>query len=459
MQKHKPYPHSTFTVGFFLSVEKIMLRTRTKGVRVNLIPIEGTQEDVKAWMKAQRRLVNYASKVLLKHFKRNPKDFDFVKISDPNIRGTKLQYKVLYQFTEFKDYRKSLGLRDGWNDRTAAIMAGRFYNGYGQRNGRKKEVWEYKLPKLPPVTRQNKALYVACSMLRKTVNGDAVEVTSDVGEQKELNVIFTLRTLNGQEVKFKGLVPSKQAKTATFISTKADTDGNISYSKYGNLTLMLKAKEEYETAYDPVGTIGVDFNRRPSVFATFSDGSIIPSTERLLQQIKLVEDANKRIEAAKNAKLRQSIRYEWKVLRKELMNLLEPLADKVIQNAVGKGLLLCIDGVTQTNTSFGHSEFRAALVKKCDRGNIPYVIVPPSFTSMDCHECSRNGNYSTVGRSSDFEKVYCPTCDKVYHADLNAAKNIALDGWEIFFQGRRGRPNGKTYRPKVKFLDKSLTNF
>ena len=109
------------------------------------------------------------------------------------------------------------------------------------------------------------------------------------------------------------------------------------------------------------------------------------------------------------------------------------------------------------------------LVKLCKQKKVPFVIVPSAHTSSDCSYCfERSGKYNQVARSKDFEKVSCEVCGQNYNADVNAARNIAQDGWFIFTNTNEDFPKDKfgrairSNRPatsianrkkKMKFID------
>ena len=78
------------------------------------------------------------------------------------------------------------------------------------------------------------------------------------------------------------------------------------------------------------------------------------------------------------------------------------------------------------------SEFRDAIINAANREAVPYVSVPPQYTSKTCSEC---GNINKELRA---EKEWtCPNCGGVHDRDINAAKNIAELGKNYFAGGKK----------------------
>jgi len=399
-------------------------------------------------MVAQRKLTNYASKNLLRLMRKDASIAEVVFKNNSHYLAYEVHHHILLPFTKFREERIKLGLRTSTNERLAAAIAARFYHGYGQRNGTKKDVWTYALPKLPAITRQNKAVHVKDSVLRKFVDGDKIIVSPEVknGQQYLENVRFELQGLFGKIYELKGKILSKHVHLLQFLDLKENVDCNIFLTRNGNITIIVKIEEEYTLTYEPTQTLGIDFNKRPDVFVSMSDGVFIPLTHEINENIKCVKEADENIHAVKSAKSRQAFRNQWKQCRKNLRHSLTNIANEIITKAIVTKSLLAIDGVTQaSNGSFGHAELKEMLVKICKQKKVPFVIVPSAHTSSDCSYCfEREGAYNQVARSKDFEKVSCEVCGCNYNADTNAARNISHDGEYIF-------NNTNTDFPKDKF--------
>jgi len=78
------------------------------------------------------------------------------------------------------------------------------------------------------------------------------------------------------------------------------------------------------------------------------------------------------------------------------------------------------------------SEFRDAIINAANREKVPFVSVPPQYTSKTCSEC---GNINKELRPEK-EWTY-PSCGVVHDRDINAAKNIAELGKSYFAGGKK----------------------
>lgn len=425
-----------------------MNRNRVSGLRITLTPKNCTKDEVREWMTAQRKLTNYASKHLLRLMKQSYDIAEKVFKNNSHYLAYEVHHGILLKHTDFREQRLKLGLRTSTNERLAAAIAGRFYHGYGQRNGGSKDgKWTYKLPNLPAITRQNKAIHVKDSVLTKHVDGD--KVTASVqpvkGQHVLTNTVFKLQGLFGKIYEFEGRIPACKIHLLEFLDTKKNVDCNIFFTRKGNLTIVIKIDEVYELAYEPQDILGIDFNKRQKVFATMSDGEIIPLSNELKSLVDKVHEVNDTIHEIKSAKERQKYRYQWKNERTVLRKAFTDMVNGIIDKAKTNKCIIAIDGVTQAQGSFGHAELKEALVKRCHKENIPFIIVPSAHTSSDCAYCfSETGQYLPVARSKDYELISCNNCGKNYNADVNAALNIANDGKYIFW-------NTDTDFPKDKF--------
>jgi len=73
------------------------------------------------------------------------------------------------------------------------------------------------------------------------------------------------------------------------------------------------------------------------------------------------------------------------------------------------------------------SEFRDAICNAAQREKVPFVTVPPQYTSKMCSSCS------VINRELDSQKKWeCPSCGVTHDRDENAARNIAKLGQKYF---------------------------
>lgn len=78
------------------------------------------------------------------------------------------------------------------------------------------------------------------------------------------------------------------------------------------------------------------------------------------------------------------------------------------------------------------SEFRDAIINAAKREIVPYLSVPPQYTSKTCSVCG------VMNKELRAEKEWtCPSCSVVHDRDINAAKNIAELGKKHFSSGKK----------------------
>ena len=78
------------------------------------------------------------------------------------------------------------------------------------------------------------------------------------------------------------------------------------------------------------------------------------------------------------------------------------------------------------------SEFRDAIINAANREAVPFVSVPPQYTSKTCSE------YGNINKELRAEKKWtCSSCGVVHDRDINAAKNIAELGKNYFASGKK----------------------
>ena len=72
------------------------------------------------------------------------------------------------------------------------------------------------------------------------------------------------------------------------------------------------------------------------------------------------------------------------------------------------------------------------LLMQAGRETVPFVTVPPQYTSKRCNACLN------VNKLLKSEKEWtCPACGVVHDRDINAATNIAELGKKYFADGKK----------------------
>ena len=78
------------------------------------------------------------------------------------------------------------------------------------------------------------------------------------------------------------------------------------------------------------------------------------------------------------------------------------------------------------------SEFRDAITNAANRVSLPFISVPPQYTSKTCNDC---GN---INKDLGSEKKWkCPSCGAIHDRDINAARNIAEKGKTHFANSQK----------------------
>lgn len=440
-----------------------MQRNRKTGIRFNLIPQDCTIQDVRNFMKAQRKLTNYASTKLLELMQDDESICkEILSLNGGTLMG--VSQRILVDKTDFRQYRESLGFSLSINERIATSVAARFYLGYAKRNGvMKNGKWINALPEKPAITRQNKAIHLIDGAFKIFVNGEITIINERKNGLVDLsNISFQLRGLDGVRHNFSASIPKKQFKLLKFLNIRDTNNCCCNMFFVGDvLTIVVLIDEKYELTYDHQTVLGIDFNRRSDVFITMSDGAIIKRPQSISDLVKEISDLDSAIGKAENSKKRSPFRRCWQTKRKQLRKELMQIAQQIIDKTISQKALLCVDGVTMAQTgTFGHAELKESILKLCRQHKIPFVIVPSAHTSSDCAICGEDGIYHPVGRSANMEIVSCDRCKKNYHADINAAKNIALDGKKIFDRTDADLVKVKSDRPTSKQRKKPVfTNY
>lgn len=193
----------------------------------------------------------------------------------------------------------------------------------------------------------------------------------------------------------------------------------------------------WDTAYEPEGTIGFDFNMRDDVFVQFDNGDVLLKSEDIKKELADLKEINSKINAHSGSRKRP-LHLKRIQIHRNVMNKMVTLVDTLLDKCESEKLLLAIDDIANPNyVSYGQYEFKVVLLKEALKRKIPHVLVPTPFTSAYCYHCAdlENGIYNNIFRDkvNSPHTVYCSTCGKDYNSDIMAAMNIALEGEYLFY--------------------------
>ena len=88
-------------------------------------------------------------------------------------------------------------------------------------------------------------------------------------------------------------------------------------------------------------------------------------------------------------------------------------------------------------------EFNRKLDQKCEMTGRDVIKVDPAYTSQTCHVCQHVDPGSRVSRA----KFVCTNCNRVFHADVNAARNIQLRAVGLIVLRRQESSRGNQPKP------------
>ena len=226
--------------------------------------------------------------------------------------------------------------------------------------------------------------------------------------------------------------------------------GNIVFNSLykaadNELGLLVYDGKEY---YFPEHVVGMDVNKNTENWITFSEpmenGKItLPKPENVIEIEKRREEFNKKLSFSKKSTegyVLNSLQ-KRKMHRRRDKNFVHRLA--AIEEAVApvfkyfkekyNGTLgIAIDGVAtgaKGGNSFGQEDIRNVFVKLCVKNEVPFVIVPPQYTSQKCIEC---GELTKQDRKTS--NVYlCSACGYFNeNCDAIGALNIKEHGEFLF---------------------------
>lgn len=454
---------------------------RIKGIKCALVLTDEQKELVNEFIKRQNKLNLYASKQLRKLIKKNiqvdvkvkPEPiYDNIKLAIrylPDQILLSASSRWLKRHTDIESLKKELALPYSDNVRCASYLSARFYKGI-QRRFKHLKKGEFYIPKNPAIPKVSKALYMQGNMMKKVFTKYSNGVTnisfvdnnhaSDLVDVDGLQIQLNLHNKISFNVPIR--VPKRQAHLLNFIKydkKKLYCDTNLMHSKKG-FDIVLKITESFDFSYQPKTVIGIDMNRRQECFITLSNEfGKIALNDSQANLVEKVKEANTAISSYNGRK--RTKRLQWFAARTKLQNSFDQQVNNIIQLAKDNEALIAVDGIALAESgTFGHSEFLKSLISRLSNENIPYVKVETPNTSKDCYHCLITTNeYKVVARHNNFADIICPNCMRKFDADVNAANNIAHDGWQIFLTGKNPRKSTRNVKRNPPKYNKVLKQY
>jgi len=221
--------------------------------------------------------------------------------------------------------------------------------------------------------------------------------------------------------------------------------GNLVFNslhKAADNELVLLHKEEREMdSFDHV--IGLDVNQKNENWIAFSEEmengkKILPKPEYIQELETKRDDYNRKLRPPKGHvptyKLNSAQRRKmYNRLHRVFALRLNAIKDVLIptleyfKTKYNSEFCLAIDGVASgaTSGSFGQEDIRDEAVRWCVNNEVPFVVVPPQYTSQKCPEC---GAFHKQERTVN-NFFFCKTCGySNANCDELAALNIKEHG-------------------------------
>jgi hypothetical protein len=461
-----------------------------KGIRIVLNVPYDEKPELLEHISRVNELIRYASKELYP-FVANVTEVEDKKHGKMSILELIRKLKTTLPYTlqthsrnlfNLKAKMKELGYSGSGFERMICGMVGKYYKGMDKRNG------DFKVPvyqsRCAPSCKKYKSVHYWDGMgVFKFTYGDVLEfqeirhkLSKCVSHQVELKTYagvkslhFSVRT-NQTHLVQEYLNKRSKTKKNPYIygnlvpNLKFNQDGTINPYKT-TFHFVINHSYEEDFAYVPTQALGFDLNQRKDVFAVFSDNRIgdinLTNQNKLNDLIEERKKINAKIDNRRlsnlNSRQRQGFRNRWKKLDNLICKEIKELGiiDRIINFARTNQYLVAIDALAFGDKSgFGQSQFIHLLKEALEKEKIPFVVVKTKFTSQICNECLNQNIEARTGRNDKQDSISCTRCRKNYHADKNAAKNIAFFGWRLWSTGEDKRPNWPDR--KVKYQDFSF---
>ena len=306
------------------------------------------------------------------------------------------------------------------------------YAGYANRNDNKK---------IPIVVIQSKNLYYKDNFVKIDLDKQTITLPTVLGK-------FELpykHSIKGDLIQFK--------------SNKAEcVSGNYNHKQN---VFIVAVKMPFALSYEPVQEIGFDLNKTCEDWIVLDDGTTIsapPVIQKLfndIRELNLLLDKDKKkpvLERELRSPQRRRIRLQWKKKHKQLKAEVQKVANKLVDLAISKKALLCIDSVKtgQRMGTFGQDHLIPALQTLCENKGVPFHVVPCKNTSRTCPECGHVDKANRV----DVDTFTCQECFYNENAQLVGAINVKNFGTRL---SKANVPYGNWSRRNIDNLIKQYS--
>ncbi len=177
--------------------------------------------------------------------------------------------------------------------------------------------------------------------------------------------------------------------------------------------------KEVESPSTKDKSLGVDVGITHA--ATRSDNYLGHNLSKLIK-----EEKKKQVSRQKN-------KHKKKEFKSKIKQVLDSEVNRVLRRSKKLNTNIAIEnpkGLANLKTGklqgWARSYFGNRLLIRAKEEGVWVTLVNPAYTSITCSECGKIDRKSRVKQS----KFICSSCKSEFHADINAARNIALKGQE-----------------------------
>jgi len=298
----------------------------------------------------------------------------------------------------------------------------------------------------------------------KIKNGKSIQIQSS-GVVKISNDIFSYYLKDNEWLSIPFTIPeAAQWKIETLkrnysLNTKGEwfKGGNLIRYNSGRWEYVMVLLIDFEWAYLPQASLGIDLNRHKDNSIVFSQSinekiklSLSPACQNAIQGLNELnkewkEKYDRKFPSERLTQARRSaIRFKIQRKHAHFLKIIRPIVDSWFPFIKENRFLLCIDNLTAGANmgSFGHDKIIKYLQKRCYEERIPFVLVPTAYTSQMCLGCDAQLDRET------HDKTQCPNCHSAFDAHISGAKNIARFGLIIWKEGLKDFYTWRSIRTK-----------
>lgn len=352
------------------------------------------------------------------------------KIRKLNKRKKKLLEKTIEEFAEcVNSWLEIIKTMNGYPTRMKVHQAG-----YKKLREEHPNLPSYLLPE---------SMNIAISIFRgwlkkkgKFSRFTASMISYNVQSVKIFSNFLEIPVVDKERIRLPLVVPSKFKKLFSY--------------KHGRVQILREGKEfiaqisfeilEKKT-YEPCGWLGVDLGIRHIIVVSDDKEKINKFFDSAINWKRAVEYRRAHLQSLKNRK-----KNIWRVLKRErnkeknkMKDINHKIAKEIVEIAKKYHLGIAVENLSGLRKSYRAKRQRKRLHKwayqdliekikyKARLDGVPFLMVDPRNTSKTCSRCGFILDKPIKGRW-----FKCPKCGFQLDRDLNAARNIAKRGYELF---------------------------